>query len=222
MPIRPARAIVLALLVIAPALTAQEAQKYILPPPNIVAAFDAEPLPQTVLSPNKQVVALIKARSYPTIAELAQPMLRLAGERVNPKTTGPHRASGLPGTGIYSITLKKIAGGAETNVTMPPQARISHVNFSADGSRLAFLNTKSDAIELWIADTSTGSARAVVTGADRINATAGDPCDWLKDNVTMVCELVPAGRGQAPIEPAVPTGPTVHESYGKAAPAPTY
>ena len=52
MPIRPARAIVLALLVIAPALTAQEAQKYILPPPNIVAAFDAEPLPQTVLSPN--------------------------------------------------------------------------------------------------------------------------------------------------------------------------
>jgi hypothetical protein len=109
MPIRPARGIVLALLVIAPALTAQEAQKYLLPPPNIVAAFDAEPLPQTVLSPNKQVVALIKARSYPTIAELAQPMLRLAGERVNPKTNGPHRASGLPGTGIYSITLKKIA-----------------------------------------------------------------------------------------------------------------
>ena len=40
-------------------------------------------------------------------------MLRLAGSRVNPKTNGPHRASGLPGTGIYSITLKKIADGAE-------------------------------------------------------------------------------------------------------------
>jgi len=167
-------------------------------------------------------VALIKARSYPTIAELAQPMLRLAGSRVNPKTNGPHRASGLPGTGIYSITMKKIADGAETTVTMPPQARVSHVKFSADGSRLAFLNTKSDAIELWVADTATGSAKAVVTGADRINATAGDPCDWLKDNVTMVCELVPAGRGPVPTEPAVPAGPTVHESYGKAAPAPTY
>jgi len=209
MPIRPARAIVLALLVIAPALTAQEAQKYILPPPNIVAAFDAEPLPQTVLSPNKQVVALIKARSYPTIAELAQPMLRLAGERVNPKTNGPHRASGLPGTGIYSITLKKISDGAEAAVTMPPQARVSHVKFSPDGSRLAFLNTKEGAIELWIADASTGSARAAVTGADRINATTGDPCDWLRDNVTMVCELVPAGRGPAPVEPIVPSGPNV-------------
>ena len=58
--------------------------------------------------------------------------------------------------------------------------------------------------------------------ADRINATGGDPCDWLHDNVTMVCELVPASRGAAPVEPMVPSGPTVHENYGKAAPAPTY
>jgi dipeptidyl aminopeptidase/acylaminoacyl peptidase len=62
----------------------------------------------------------------------------------------------------------------------------------------------------------------VVAGADRINATTGDPCDWLKDSVTIVCELVPAGRGQPPAEPTVPSGPNVHESYGKAAPAPTY
>ena len=87
---------------------AADPPKYVLPPKAIVDAFDAEPLPQTLLSPNKQVVALAKARTYPTIAELAQPMYRLAGSRVNPKTNGPHRASGLPGTGIYSITLKKI------------------------------------------------------------------------------------------------------------------
>ena len=149
-------------------------------------------------------------------------MLRLAGSRVNPRANGPHRASGLPGTGIYSITLKKLADGAEVKVTMPAQARLSHVNFSPDGSRLSFVNTKDDAIELWIADASTGAARAVVTGSDRINAITGDPCDWLKDNVTMVCELVPAGRGPAPAQPMVPSGPTVHENYGKAAPAPTY
>jgi dipeptidyl aminopeptidase/acylaminoacyl peptidase len=202
--------------------TAADPPRYVLPPKAIVDAFDAEPLPQTLLSPNKQVVALTKARTYPTIAELAQPMYRLAGSRVNPKNNGPHRASGLPGTGIYSITLKKLAGGAEAAVTMPPQARISHVKFSADGSHLSFLNTRDEAIELWVADGLTGAARAIVTGSDRINATTGDPCDWLKDNVTMVCELVPSGRGPAPAEPLVPAGPHVEENYGKAAPAPTY
>src|SRR4051794_25873789 len=99
--------------------TAADPPRYVLPPKAIVDAFDAEPLPQTLLSPNKQVVALTRARTYPTIAELSQPMYRLAGSRVNPKTNGPHRASELPGTGIYSITLKKIADGAETAVKMP-------------------------------------------------------------------------------------------------------
>ena len=225
---RPARVIVLAVLILAPALAAQvptasDPPKYVLPPKAIVDAFDVEPLPQTTLSPNKQVVALTKARTYPTIAELSQPMYRLAGARVNPKTHGPHRVSGLPGTGIYAITIKKIADGAETVVRMPPQARISSVKFSPDGAHLAFLQTKDDAIELWVADPATGASKAVVSGTDRINATTGDPCDWLKDNATMVCELVPAGRGPAPAEPLVPAGPHVEENYSaKAAPAPTY
>src|SRR5205814_6356984 len=44
----------------------------------------------------------------------------------------------------------------------------------------------------------------------------------LKDNLTMICELLPSGRGAAPPEPPVPSGPNVHENYGKPAPAPTY
>src|SRR5439155_375956 len=169
--IRPARLALIASLLIAPALIAQvpsasDPPKYAVPPKAIVDVFDAEVLPQTLVSPNRQMVALTKARAYPTIAELAQPMYRLAGSRVNPRTNGPHRASGLPGTGIYSIALKKIADGAEMNVTMPAQARISHVKFSPDGSHLAFLQTKDDAIELWIADGMTGTAKAIVTGAD--------------------------------------------------------
>src|SRR2546430_17304746 len=124
------RLVVLALFVFAPFLAAQEAQKYLLPPQNIIDVFDAEPPAVISVSPNKQQIALIKARAYPTIAELSQPMYRLAGRRINPKTNGPHRASGLPGTGIYAISLKKIDGGAELTVAMPPQARISHVKFS--------------------------------------------------------------------------------------------
>jgi dipeptidyl aminopeptidase/acylaminoacyl peptidase len=219
---RSARIVALLGVLFVPALLAQspgyEPAKYLLPPKAIVDAFDVAPLPQTMLSPNKQVLALTYRRAQPTIAELAQPMLRIAGSRVTPKTYGPHRAALITG-----ITLRKIADGSELKVTVPPQANLSNVEFSPDGAHLAFLNTKENGIELWVADTATGSAKAI-GGSDRvmINATAGDPCDWLHDNVTLVCDLVPAGRGPAPAEPTVPTGPNILENYGKPAPAPTY
>jgi dipeptidyl aminopeptidase/acylaminoacyl peptidase len=190
--------------------------RYQLPPKEIVAAFDAPPLPQAILSPTKQVMALTWRRPYPTIAELSQPMLRLAGARINPKNNGPQRA-----TEIYAITLKKIADGSEVKVLLPAGANLSNVRFSPNGSHLSFLNRKDDRIELWVADTATGRAK-LLSGTDRLNATMGDPCDWLEDNTTLVCELVPPGRGAAPQEPSVPMGPNIQENNGKAAPAATF
>src|SRR5437660_7895920 len=113
---RPLRAVVLLAALLAPALAAQtgpertglhdaqgspEPARYMLPPKNVVDVFDAQPLPQAMVSPNHQVLALTSARQHPSIAELAQPMLRLAGTRVNPKTNGPR-----VGGNIYAITLK--------------------------------------------------------------------------------------------------------------------
>jgi len=193
-----------------------EGSRYLLPPKEIVDAFDAPPLPQAILSPSKQVMALTFRKAYPTIAELSQPMLRLAGARVNPRNNGPHRAAE-----IYAITLKKIADGSEVKVMVPPQADLLNVRFSPDGSRLSFQNRRDDRIELWVADTMTGRAK-LVSGSDRLNASSGDPCDWLNDNATLICELVPASRGPAPQESTVPTGPNIQETSGKAAPAATY
>jgi len=100
-------------------------------------------------------------------------MLRLAGARVNPRNNGPHRA-----TEIYAITLKKIADGSEVKVTLPHR-RTFNVRFSPDGSHLSFQNRRNDRIELWVADTATGRAK-LISGTDRLNATTGDPCDWLR------------------------------------------
>ena len=193
-----------------------DAPKYQLPPKEIVEAFDAPPLPQALLSPAKNVLALLYRRPYPTIAELSRPMLRLAGERINPRTNGPHLTAR-----IFGITLKRISDGVETKVTVPPQPNISTVHFSPDGKYLSFLNTRADRIELWIAEVASGRAR-LLSGLDRLNAASGDPCDWLSDNATIVCMIVPPGRGAAPAEPTVPTGPNVQENQGKAAPAATY
>ena len=192
------------------------APRYLTPPKEVVDAFDAPPLPAAILSPSKQVAALSYRRPYPTIAELSQPILRLAGARVNPRTNGPQRT-----TNIYGITFKKLSDGTETKVMVPPQANLSNLHFSPDGAHLSFLNTKPTGIELWIADVATGRAR-LISGVDRLNSTTGDPCDWLHDNKTVICQFVPAGRGPAPADPTVPTGPNIQENIGKAAPAPTF
>ena len=184
---------------------APDVSKYLLPSAQIVATFDAPPLPQVIVSPTRQALAITTRKGSPSLAELARPTLRLAGLRVDPKNNGPHRTA--TNGGGYRITLKRIADGREIPVSVPTQANVSNVHFSPDGARLSFTNTKDAGVELWIADATTGQAKTM-SGADRLNAANGDPCDWLHDSVTIVCQLVPPDRGPAPSEPPVPAGPT--------------
>ena len=156
---RPLRAAVVLAALLAPVLAAQvpvaqEPVHYMQPPKNVVDVFDAEPLPQATVSPNHQVMALISARQHPSIAELAQPMYRLAGARINPKTNGPR-----VGGSIYAITLKTIATGADTKVTLPPQPRVPNVRFPPDGSHRSFRNTKDAPIAGGVADPAQGASK---------------------------------------------------------------
>jgi dipeptidyl aminopeptidase/acylaminoacyl peptidase len=204
--------------VLTPSLGAQSASSsgYQLPPKVIVDILDAAPTPTVIVAPNRQTVAMLERRSMLSIAALAEPIHRIAGARINPRTNGRQQRVG---DGI-AITLKGIADGAEKKVVVPPSANIGGLAFSPDGRRLAFTNTKANGIEQWVADTATGQSH-LVSGTDRLNATAGEPCDWLEDSATMVCLTVPAGRGPVPSESRVPAGPNVHENLGKASPAPT-
>jgi dipeptidyl aminopeptidase/acylaminoacyl peptidase len=190
---------------------------YLTPPKVIVDILDAAPTPSVIVSPDHRLVALLDRRSMPTIADLAEPIHRIAGMRINPKTNGRQQRTGS----VIAITLKAISDGTEKKVNVPPNANIGNVGFSTDGKRLSFTNTKENGIELWVADTATGQAK-LVSGTDRLNATGGDPIDWLKDGVTLLVQLVPAGRGPAPAEARVPTGPNIQENQGKAAPAETF
>ena len=213
--------ILLALLVaaiLAPAAVAgaqppQLESGYRLPPKVIVDILDAPPPPTAVVSPARDVMALLDRVSMPKIADLAEPMLRLAGSRVNPKTNGPH----APAT-IIGITLKKIADGAETKVILPAGVRLGSPSFSPDGKWLSFFVYRSNGIELWVADVATAQAKAATSAT--INGLGG--CGWLQDSSALLCHVIVAGRPAAPVAPAVPTGPRVQETLGKAAPAATY
>src|SRR5213592_1856755 len=90
----------------------------------------------------------------PTIAELAAPMLRLAGNRINPRTAGPQ----LPG-GITGLALKRVADGTERPLNVPTPAALSYVIWSPDSRNVAFVQTRDSGLVLWVADAAPGQRR---------------------------------------------------------------
>jgi dipeptidyl aminopeptidase/acylaminoacyl peptidase len=190
-----------------------DAPTYRTPPQAIVDILDAAPLPGVSVSPTRDVMALVSRRSMPSIADLAKPMRRLAGVRVDPATNGPHRAP--LGTGI---TLRTLATGAERPVTLPANARVTLVGFAPDGRRLAFTNTTDTRIDLFIVDVATGAATRVEAALNPL----GGGCDWTRDSSSLVCTFVSAGRGPVPAMPAAPSGPNIQENLGQRGPIPTF
>src|SRR5215471_16200484 len=67
------------------------ALRYQDPLPAIRKVLDAPALPVLSISPTCDGVLLERGKPYPPIADLAQPMLRLAGIRLDPAINGPHR-----------------------------------------------------------------------------------------------------------------------------------
>ena len=187
---------------------------YLTPPKEIVDILDAEPIPTVTVGPNRDTLVVVSRRGMPTIAEVSQPMLRLAGMRINPRNNGPHRAPA--GTGI---TLRTIVGGAERKLAVPAGREDRRLSFSPDGKRFIFTNTRDTRIDLYIADVATGQMQD--RGRRVVNGLASE-CEWLDDSSGLLCGFVPAGRGAGAAEPKAPSGPNIQENYGKPGPVRTY
>src|SRR5258708_18872306 len=103
---------------------------YRLPPESIRSVLDAPPIPLRLIDPTAQTLAVVEARRYPTVEELARPFLRLAGLRIDPASNGPHRL-----VRINRITLRALAdpGAPEHVVALPPRGSLYKLPFSPAG-----------------------------------------------------------------------------------------
>jgi dipeptidyl aminopeptidase/acylaminoacyl peptidase len=218
------------ILLVLAALFLSGATPYQKPPQAVLDVLNAPLTPTLTISPTHHFAMQGQPVRYPPIAELAQPMLRIAGMRINPKTNGLHNT-----TFNSSLSLRKIPEGTEINVELPANAKLTLGHWSPDATRFTFTNTTERGIELWLGDT-TGKTRKIegvringvmagpaLGGGGRGGAGAG-PSDvqWMPDGKTLLVLMVKPNRGPAPAEPLVPTGPHVQESLGGAAPEVTH
>lgn len=185
------------------------------PPKEVLDILNAPVTPAASISPTRDHMLLLTGLRYPPLADLAQPMLRLAGERINPASNSPHRLQ-------YSVamSLKKIADRSETKIELPPGAKISSVQWSPDGRMFAFLNTTPSRVEIWVGETATGKVHSLK--GITVNSVYGDPLDWMPDAKTLIVQTIPTARPAVPAAPLVPREPNTQESSGRPGPVRTY
>jgi dipeptidyl aminopeptidase/acylaminoacyl peptidase len=209
---------VLVFVLTAAAPLAAQSAGYLTPPSPIPQILDTPPTPSVSIAPGRRTLALLGRANLPPIAELAEPDLKLAGYRINPMTTGPANSRMAY---LSSITFQDIESGVQREVRgLPQNARLAYVQWSPDGSRLAFGHFAAQGIELWVADTRSADARRVMPPV--LNATWGEPYRWLPDGSGFIARRVPVDRGRAPEGSRVPSGPVIQESLGRTAPGRTY
>ena len=143
-----------------------------LPPELMVKLIDAAPTPTISLSPphtaGPRRILIQQSSSLPTIADLAEPELRLAGLRFNPKVGAPSRTR-------YFVSLKlqelPTSGekGPETAITgLPAKPHVLYTQWSPDGRHIAFVNQEPTGLTLWTVDVARAHA-APIPGV-RVNA----------------------------------------------------
>ncbi|PVM90739.1 S9 family peptidase [Caulobacter endophyticus] len=192
-------------------------EAYRMPPAPIAQILDAAPTPGVTLSPERKTLALLGRENLPPIRAVADPILRLGGYRINPRTNGPVEARTA---WMNSLAFEDVKTGVVRQVALPPGARFIQPRWSGDGQQLALVMEAPTGLELWVADLKTAKVRKL-TGPV-LNAAFGAAYDWLPDDSGLLVRQIPAGRGAAPAEPAAPEGPIVQQSAGRTAAIRTY
>ena len=133
------------------------ASDYKLPPAAIANIVTRAPAPSVSVSPNGSTLLLLERESLPPVSELAKPMERLAGQRLDAATNDNFNPRNFVG-----LSLQDIDSGEVRKVTLPNNADISDQSWSPDGRYVVFTNTTADGMSLWTLDTKTAQARNIM------------------------------------------------------------
>ncbi|MCA3018226.1 MAG: S9 family peptidase [Rhodocyclaceae bacterium] len=208
----------LALAAICPSpASANDTARYQVPAQPMVDMVDAAQIPQTTLSPNNEWLMLLERPALPSVADLSQPELRLAGLRINPRNNDLSRT-----THATAIRFVRLADRLEKLVqNVPANARIGDAVWSPDGKRVAFTLVRENALDLMVVEVANGTQARRVTERN-LNGVVGRPFSWFSDSKSLLIAAIPQARGAAPKAPSTASGPLVQENLGRRNAARTY
>ncbi|MCM2258168.1 MAG: prolyl oligopeptidase family serine peptidase [Vicinamibacteria bacterium] len=194
-----------------PPLLRAEDTAYRLPPPALQKIVDAPRPPRLVASPGRDLAALLRPQALPGIAFVAQPELRLAGVRINPRTYAQSRFNY-----VDDLWLIGTSDGRELRLSgLPQPLDLADLRWSPDQRHIALsrLDAASGQLQLWIVDVATRAARRLELPP--LNAVFGTGFEWLPgpgDGARLLVRLRPAGQGAPPASDGIPTGPNSQQT----------
>jgi len=195
--------------------SAQDGPGYQQPPKAIADLLLAKPTPGVSIDEKAQWMLLSERNSYPSVEELGQPELRLAGLRLNPNNFSPSRQTYSNG-----FRLRHIPTGQEYSIAgLPANLSAGSVSWNPSQNRIAFLAISADRVDLWMIDIATRKATKI--NRQPINNTLGTAYTWADDQ-TLLYKATLAAASAAPRRSITPKGPAVQENLGKAAPSATF
>ena len=206
---------IIALLFIGNSLFAQDAIEYQVPPKEIYDLVMAKPTPGVSFDSKGQYMLLLDRSDMPSVEDLAQPELRIAGLRINPNNFGPSRTSYFT-----NITIKEVATGKEFPVTgLPANLKAGNLQWSPDEDKAAFTNTTGNGIDIYVLGIKTRKATKINKAA--VNLVLNAAFDWI-DNNSLLYAAVNKPLSMAPKKPLAPKGPVVQQNLGKVAASVTF
>ena len=195
--------------------SAQDAVGYQMPPKDIADLLLAKPTPAVSVDDKGEWMLLSERNSYPSVEELGQPEIRVAGLRLNPNNFSPSRQ-----TYINSFSLKNIKTNKLHLITgLPLNLLAGNVQWSDEQTKICFTNTTGSRVDLYVIDVSTHVAKKI--NKQPLNIANGAAIKWFDENTIMYKTAVamPSALLKRPI---TPKGPTIQQNVGKAAPGRTY
>ncbi|MFC3034723.1 alpha/beta hydrolase family protein [Pseudoalteromonas fenneropenaei] len=188
---------------------------YQTPSSAIAALVDVKYLPTTLLSNDKDWLAMLERSNVVTLSELSQPELALAGIKFNPHTLMRNT------TRFYTkLEFKHVQTGSVVTIGDLPEGKISSPAWSSNSRYFSFVLSNKTTSTLWMYDIR--GRKLSQFSPLPLNGVLAAPYQWLPDSSSVILNIAVNKDKLPPSQASAELKPIVQVTTGEKAPARTY